>query len=68
MTTARTARVAPRTLHVVGSDLRSAVVTAFAWPGALLLGTTGTDAGALLLLGDLAPGSRVGRVSMGLAA
>jgi hypothetical protein len=55
MTTARTARVAPRTLHVVGSDLRSAVVTAFAWPGALLLG-------------DLAPASRVGRVSMGMAA
>jgi hypothetical protein len=99
MTTARTARVAPRTLHVVdannltgcptehqcvadqaashyrqaagvrdgdlivvGSDLRSAAVTAFAWPGARLLRTTGTDAVDRLLLDDLAPTIVVGRV------
>jgi hypothetical protein len=98
MTTARTARVAPRTLHVVdadnltagpteyqcvadeaargyreaadvrdgdlvivGSVLRSAAVTAFAWPGARLLRTTGTDAVDRLLLDDLAPTMVVGR-------
>ena len=99
MTTARTTRVAPRTLHVVdadnltggptehqcvadqaarlyrqaacvrdgdlivvGSDLRSAAVTAFAWPGARLLRTTGTDAVDRLLLDDLVPALVVGRV------
>ncbi len=99
MTTARTARAAPRTLHVVdadnltggptehqcvadraarlyraaagvrdgdlvvvGSDLRSAAVTAFAWPGARLLRTTGTDAVDRLLLEDLVPSLVVGRV------
>ena len=49
-------------LVVVGSDLRSAAVTAFAWPGARLLRTTGTDAVDHLLLDDLVPSLVVGRV------
>ena len=49
-------------LVVVGSDLRSAAVTAFAWAGARLLRTTGTDAVDHLLLDDLVPSLVVGRV------
>ncbi len=49
-------------LVVVGSDLRSAAVTAFAWAGARLLRTTGTDAVDRLLLDDLVPSLVVGRV------
>jgi hypothetical protein len=42
-------------LVVVGSDLRSAAVTAFSWPTATLRRTTGTDAVDHLLLEDLTP-------------
>jgi len=49
-------------LIVVGSDLRSAAVTAFAWAGARLLRTTGTDAVDRLLLDDLTPALVVGLV------
>ena len=55
-------------LVVVGSDLRSAAVTAFAWPTARLLRTTGTDAVDHLLLDDLTPSlvrGRFGRVVVG---
>ncbi len=57
-----TAGVSDGDLVVVGSDLRSAAVTAFAWPGARLLRTTGTDAVDRLLLDDLVPSLVVGRV------
>ena len=50
-----TAGVRRGDLVVVGSDLRSAAVTAFAWPAARLLRTTGTDAVDLMLLDDLTP-------------
>lgn len=49
-------------LTVVGSDLRSAAVTAFAWPGARLLRTSGTDAVDYLLLEELVPSLVRGRV------
>jgi hypothetical protein len=55
-------------LIVVGSDRRSAAVTAFAWAGVNLVNTTGTDAVDRALIermdaGELA--GRFGRVSVG---
>ena len=56
------AGIHPEDLTVVGSDLRSAAVTAFAWPGARLLRTSGTDAVDYLLLEELVPSLVRGRV------
>jgi len=56
------AHVEPEDLTVVGSDLRSAAVTAFAWPGAQLLRTSGSDAVDYLLLEQLVPSLVRGRV------
>lgn len=63
-----TAGIRDGDIVVVGSDLRSAAVTAFAWPAARLLRATGTDAVDHLLLDDLAPSlvqGRFGRVVLG---
>ena len=54
------AGINPEDLTVVGSDLRSAAVTAFAWPGAQLLRTSGTDAVDYLLLEELVPSPSCG--------
>lgn len=56
------AGIRPRDLAVVGSDLRSAAVAAFAWHGARLVRTTGIDAVDHLLLDELAPSFVRGRV------
>lgn len=63
-----TAGVRRGDLVVVGSDRRSAAVTAFAWTGAHLVSTTGTDAVDRALIEHLDPGElsgRFGRVSVG---
>ena len=53
---------------IVGSDLRSAAVTAFAWPGVMVIRTTGTDAVDHSLIEQLDPAdvaARFGRVVVG---
>lgn len=62
------ADVRPGDLIVVGSDLRSAAVTAFAWDGAHRVSSTGTDAVDLVLIEHLDAdelAGRFGRVSVG---
>lgn len=63
-----TAGARPGDQTVVGSDFRSAAVTAFAWPGVMVIRTTGTDAVDHALIAQLDPAhvaGRFGRVVVG---